>query len=938
MDYDKEMQKFGEGDELLVDGGFEQADVRANTWTTLASVGGWKSDSGIEVWGKNFNGTKPTDGKNIVELDADHRQSNIYQDVQTKAGVEYTFSFDYMKRADSKAGSDTIEIYWNGKMVGSVDPTQTSWSQASFVVTGTGGKDRIEFRESSGDNDSYGGLIDNASLKVSEDWLEKMAQAEKNGSGKSNSDDDKHDGRGHGDGDHNDDGHSDNGRGSMNEKAEKEKAEKEAAEKAEKERAEKAAAEKAAAEKAAAEKAAAEKAAAEKVAAEKAAAEKAAAEKAAAEKAAAEKAAAEKAAAEKAAAEKAAAEKAAAEKAAAEKAAAEKAAAEKAAAEKAAAEKAAAEKAAAEKAAAEKAAAEKAAAEKAAAEKAAAEKAAAEKAAAEKAAAEKAAAEKAAAEDADHDDTIIGTSRVDTLEGDEHANLMYGKGSNDTVKGGDGDDFIMGGSGDDALYGQVGNDQIFGAGSLGGAADMSKFRASVDTTATVTFDYESAGYRNALGLYKIAKDGSIYGVEVLFENASLKGSGGDLVGGVSSVDVDLKAGERIGFFVVPNGFDQSGMAKLLSDTKGSFKFVGSDGKAGNVNSGKEVKLVHVSEKGVETVVTSQYGNSVFHSISGLNGDKLDHVKGQISVADGTVKIGFEDLWGGGDKDFDDSVFTMKVGQTNAALLSKVSSGVISTDHDVIRGGVGDDKLFGMAGNDKVMGGAGNDQIWGNSGNDTINGGAGHDVISGGSGNDTIRDGLGNDRVDGNSGDDKVFAGEGNDAYVGSAGFDTIDFSGAKQAMTIDLSKSSAVGMGADTLKGFEAIVGSAFGDNIKGSKDANVINGGAGDDVIRGLGGADMLKGGAGRDTFQWSMKDVVGSSGQHLGMDTIADLEAGDRIDIKALLKGQSYSKLSDVVKVADVNGDAKLSVKIGSSFVDVVTIDDMSANDLLASGMILT
>ena len=268
------------GSELLVDGSFESAVVGANTWTHQGVVGGWRSDTEVEVWGKDFYGLKATDGNKIAELDYDAggKLSNIYQDVKTEAGAQYTFEFDFAKRPDSKAGSDTINVFWNGQLIGTVDPANSTWAHAAFNVSGTGGTDRIEFRESAGDNDGYGGLLDNASLKKSgPSTVERVA-------------------------------------------------------------AEQAAAEKAAAEKAAAEQAAAEKAAAEQAAAEKAAAEQAAAEKAAAEQAAAEKAAAEQAAAEKAAAEKAAAEQAAAEKAAAEQAAAEKAAAEQAAAEKAAAD------------------------------------------------------------------------------------------------------------------------------------------------------------------------------------------------------------------------------------------------------------------------------------------------------------------------------------------------------------------------------------------------------------------------------------------------------------------------------------------------------------------------------------------------------------------------------------------------------------------------
>ena len=69
---------------------------------------------------------------------------------------------------------------------------------------------------------------------------------------------------------------------------------------------------------------------------------------------------------------------------------------------------------------------------------------------------------------------------------------------------------------------------------------------------------------------------------------------------------------------------------------------------------------------------SQYGtSSVPQPGPSLNDDGgYDHVKAETDVMAGTVKIGFEDLWNGGDKDFDDSVFVIEIGQTNAALCCR----------------------------------------------------------------------------------------------------------------------------------------------------------------------------------------------------------------------------------------------------------------------------
>ncbi|MEZ5844597.1 MAG: DUF4114 domain-containing protein [Hyphomicrobiaceae bacterium] len=721
----------GAAPNLLVDGSFETAKVADGTWSNFAKVGGWQSDTRVEVWGKDFNGMTATDGDKLMELDYDNKQSNVWQLVQTNDGESYTFAFDYAMRPGTAAATNTIEVWWNNEKVGEVDPTSTDWTRAEYTVVGTGGKDRIEFREAAGDNDSLGGLIDNASL---------------------------------------------------------------------------------------------------------------------------------------------------------------------------------------------------------------------------------------------------------TLAGNGSADVLDGGAGNDMMAGNAGDDLMLGGGGDDTMSGDAGNDRMFGASSLGGAVDMDKFRIAEAVTGTVTFQGESAGYLNALGMYKIAADGTIYDVEVLFENASLKGSGGSLVAGKSSVDVDLAAGDRVGFFVVPDGYNQKDMAKLLGDEKGTFKFVDAKGNAGTIDGGP-LTLVHVSEAGKETNIKSAYGTDVFHSTLGtagtLNSDGLSHVVGSVDVVSGTVKIGFEDLKNGGDKDYDDSVFTFEIGQTNAALLARPADGVgTSSDKDVMTGGTGDDTMFGMADDDVMSGGDGDDRMWGNSGNDEMHGGAGNDEVRGGSGNDAlsggagddllvgnsgddkldggegddvlegnsgndvIADGAGNDAVDGGSGDDVFIAGEGDDAYRGGSGFDTIDFSAATGAMTIDMSKSSAVGMGSDTFTGVEAVIGGDYDDVVKGSKRADVIDGGAGDDTLRGLGGEDLLTGGKGADTFTWLAKDIV-LEGNHLGVDVVTDFSVVDRdvLDFSALLAGTPTS-LDGLVELTDTTEGTLVSVLLGKDMVDVVMLEgvhNIDANDLLKDGLIL-
>jgi len=277
-----------------------------------------------------------------------------------------------------------------------------------------------------------------------------------------------------------------------------------------------------------------------------------------------------------------------------------------------------------------------------------------------------------------------------------------------------------------------------------------KLMLADDVKGSVVFGGETAGYKNAVGMYTIGADGSISDVRIVFANASLKGSGGELVAGQSAVDMGLQSGQKVGFFIVPNGYAQSGNANLLSDTAGSFKLVTASGAPGNVAGGVELVLVHVSSAGKETTVKSQYGTSLFHSVDdgsmGLNGDGIKHVVTTVDPAAGTVKLAFEDLKGGGDKDFDDSIITFNVGKSNAELMAlgkvqetldaraaeaeakaraeaeaaaKAEKLVLETkdaldvetsqhlvgsqDGDGIVGGKGNDEVFGLDGDDKLVG-------------------------------------------------------------------------------------------------------------------------------------------------------------------------------------------------------------------------------------------
>ena len=156
---------YGGGPNLIVNGSFENPDVAS--WGAFSSISGWTASSGsVEVMDNNNGSGTASDGQQFLEMDAGWSVDGIYQDVQTEAGQSYMLSLDIAARSGAALSTNTVQVYWNGTLVDTIDPASVAWETHTLTVVGTGGNDRLEFREPSGDNDSYGGLIDNVSLSV----------------------------------------------------------------------------------------------------------------------------------------------------------------------------------------------------------------------------------------------------------------------------------------------------------------------------------------------------------------------------------------------------------------------------------------------------------------------------------------------------------------------------------------------------------------------------------------------------------------------------------------------------------------------------------------------------------------------------------------------------------------------------------------------------
>mgnify|MGYP003638398317 CR=1 FL=1 len=180
----------------------------------------------------------------------------------------------------------------------------------------------------------------------------------------------------------------------------------------------------------------------------------------------------------------------------------------------------------------------------------------------------------------------------------------------------------------------------------------------------MVFLSESASYKSTLGYYVVDEEGNITDVHVNFENASLKGSGGDLIGGESSSAIDVPDGSHVEFFIVANGYTSNKAYENIDLNEGELKFVNEQGEPANIHDAEVPELTFTSAEG-ETITLK--GNVYHTNNENLNVDGLDHAHIEVSEDGQSLVVGFEDLKGLGDADFNDSVFQVNVGERDVTV-------------------------------------------------------------------------------------------------------------------------------------------------------------------------------------------------------------------------------------------------------------------------------
>ncbi len=164
--------------------------------------------------------------------------------------------------------------------------------------------------------------------------------------------------------------------------------------------------------------------------------------------------------------------------------------------------------------------------------------------------------------------------------------------------------------------------------------DPSKLVLSSDATVRVYFLSEGAGYRNSLGISTTGKGPLGKDAELIFPNASSAVGYGGTKSLVRTSNEPLAAGDFVN------------LGTYKAGTSLDF-FLIADGAGG--------------------------GSNYFSTDKSLNKDGIVHAVSLTKDGSAYLLISFEDMLGGGDKDYNDVLFAVEIGKTNVNKLAGLSA-------------------------------------------------------------------------------------------------------------------------------------------------------------------------------------------------------------------------------------------------------------------------
>lgn len=165
------------GSELILNGGFETPDIAYGTWAVYpdGSQTNWTVESGAGLEIQDHAAGTPHGGSQLAELDSNN-SSVISQMIPTVAGKQYSFTFWYSPRPNVPAGDNTIGVnvkVTSGSVVvvndtigaSSAGGSDTNWQKVSYSFIATDASTKITFSDMGSLNNSYGGYLDDISVK-----------------------------------------------------------------------------------------------------------------------------------------------------------------------------------------------------------------------------------------------------------------------------------------------------------------------------------------------------------------------------------------------------------------------------------------------------------------------------------------------------------------------------------------------------------------------------------------------------------------------------------------------------------------------------------------------------------------------------------------------------------------------------------------------------
>lgn len=432
-------------------------------------------------------------------------------------------------------------------------------------------------------------------------------------------------------------------------------------------------------------------------------------------------------------------------------------------------------------------------------------------------------------------DTVIGGTLDDVINGDAGDDVIEGGAGADTLNGGDDDDTIIIADGGDAVDGGAGTDELQVSSNIDAVISLETGQTTIGGVAGTVIGIENV--TTSGGNDTIVADSA--------DNTINSGGGNDLVSIASGNNI-IDAGTGDDILVARNG-----AADVTANlTSGAVEISGfGTSTVSNFNS------VFTGD-GDDDVTGNAAGNRLYvyagdNTVFGLAGND------DIIVGDGSNMVD-----GGADTD------TLRFSSAISADLEvDLGAGTIN----VAGGGSGTvvnvENVVTNGGNDTITGDANNNFLDGGDGNDALTGGGGNDIILGGSGSDILDGDIGEDFLDGGAGDDRLILGDfsAGDGIDGGADTDTLIYAAASGAnhtivgtdidFTVDGTTIAIAGVENFEITGGDlndTITTHDGDDFIDGTTGLDTIDAGAGDDrvIIDDLDLGDTVDGGADTDTF----------------------------------------------------------------------------------------